>query len=112
MIDGAIVIAAVSAVGSGFAAYLAYRASSRANDIGEKKVDAEAYDRSHAFYEKLLGQADTQLERLRVQVERLNDQLAKEQDVSNLLRNHVRTLQSQVDSMEGTMQQLRRAPRS
>jgi chromosome segregation ATPase len=109
-----ILVAALSLLGSGLAALLSYRASTAANKVSEKKVDAEAYERSQQFYEKLLGEADKALDRLRGQVERLQDQLdrvngqlAQEQDVSNLLRNHVRSLQTQVNGMETAVSALR-----
>lgn len=112
--DPAITIALVAGVPSVVAAAFAYRSSARANKISETKVDAEAYDRSQLFYEKLLAEAEKHLERLRSQVERLNDQLdrvnnqlAQEQDTSNALRNHVRTLQLQVNSLEATVNELR-----
>ena len=116
-----IVTAAVAGLPSVLAALFAYRSSSQANRvnaeaqrINERKVDAEAYDRSQAFYEKLLSEADRAVDRLRSQVDRLqeqldrtNNQLSNEQDVSNALRNHVRSLQAQVNGMEVTVATLR-----
>lgn len=109
-----VAVAVISLFGSGLAALLSFRASTSANKVSEKKVDAEAYERSQQFYEKLLAEADKALDRLRTQVDRLQDQLdrvntqlAQEQDVSNLLRNHVRALQTQVNSMEASVTSLR-----
>lgn len=109
-----ILVALVALTGSGFATVLSYRASGRANAIQEKKLDTEAYDRATGFYDRLLATADRELERLRGQVDRLydqlqrvNTQLAQEADVSNVLRNQVRALQTQVESMETTMVALR-----
>jgi peptidoglycan hydrolase CwlO-like protein len=113
-LDSTVIIGFISMVGAMFSAYLAYRASSQANRTQDKKVDAEAFDRSQVFYEKLLAEADKAVERLRVQIERLQDQLdrvntqlSQEQDVSSLLRTHVRALQQQVNSMESTLGMLR-----
>lgn len=117
-----VIAAAVGGVPAIAAAWFAYRASVHANATTEEsnriastKVDAEAYERSQVFYEKLLAEAERHLDRLRGQVDRLQDQLdrvntqlASEQDVSNTLRNQVRSLFTQVNSMEGTLIEMRR----
>jgi septal ring factor EnvC (AmiA/AmiB activator) len=121
-VDPTIVAAVVGGVPAIVAAWFAYRASSNANAqteetnrIAATKVDAEAYSRSQAFYEKLLTEADKHIDRLRSQVERLNDELdrvgaqaAQERDVANALRDQVRSLTRQVGAMEGTLAEMRR----
>ncbi len=123
--DATLITAGVAAVPSMAAALFAYRSSMVATKakadadaevarLAQTKVDAEAFERSQSFYEKVMASAEKELARLQSQVDRLhdqlvrvNDQLAKEQDVSNALRNHVRTLQVQVTSMEETLGALR-----
>ncbi len=108
-VNPGVLVALVSLFGSVAAAYLSYRASSHANAVSAKKVDAEAFDRAAALYDKALQAAERETERMRSQVDRINQQLAQEQDVSNLLRNQIRALQGQVDSLEGIVAQLRRS---
>ena len=103
----ALTIAIIAALPGLAAAAFAYRASAQANRTADRKVDAEAYERSQAIYEKTLSQADQQIDRLRQQVERLNEQLASEQDLSNSLRNQVRSLQTSVATLETTLTNLR-----
>lgn len=123
--DASLLVAGVTGIPSIAAAVFAYRSSASAtrakaeadfqvNQIAAGKVDAEAFERSQTFYEKVmaaaekeLGRLQGQVDRLHDQLERVNDQLAREQDVSNTLRNHVRTLQSQVSAMEQTVTGLR-----
>ncbi len=123
--DTSILVALVAGVPSVAAALFAYRSSAQAtrakaetdaevNRIAATKVDAEAFERSQALYEKVLaaaekevGRLQSQVDRLHDQLDRVNDQLAREQDVSNTLRNHVRTLQAQVTTMEQTLTALR-----
>jgi chromosome segregation ATPase len=121
-VDSTILIAGIGLVGAGFSAYLSYRSSTaanraalQANRISELKVDAEAYDRSQGFYEKLLAEADKHLDRLRTQVqllgdelERVSNQLNEEQNISDHLRTQVRSLQLRVSDMESSMTDFRR----
>lgn len=120
--DNPLIIAIVGLVGAMFSAYLSYRASTsanraadEANRVAEKKVDAEAYERSQGFYEKMLQEADKHLDRLRQQVELLSAQLERvvnelnsEQVTSLSLRKRVHELQIQVSTMELTVYELRR----
>lgn len=120
--DPTLVAAGIGGVPAIVAAWFAYRSSVRANQstdeanrIARTKVDAEAYERSQAFYEKLLGEADKHLDRLRAQVDllsdqlnRVNQQLVSEQEVSATLRGQVRVLGAQVATMEGTIAEVRR----
>jgi chromosome segregation ATPase len=102
--ESTIVIAAIGLIGSLSAGY---RATTDANRVNEKKVDAEAYARSQGFYEKLLTEADKHLDRLRNQVTTVSEQLARvteqlgeEQEVSDHLRTQLRGLQEKVVTME------------
>lgn len=112
--NASLVVGMGSAIAAIVSAILAYNSSKQANRTTEKKVDAEAFERSQQFYEKLLAEADKAVDRLRVQVERLQDQLDRvsnalstEQGVSGILRTHVRALQQQVSNMESSIVALR-----
>lgn len=125
MDTSSIVLAMVAGIPSIAAAFFAYRTSAKAtaakekadedvNRLGAMKLDAEAFDRSQQFYDKVIAAAEKevdrlqgQIDRLHTQLERVNDQLAREQDVSNTLRNHLRTVQQQVTTMEQTVNVLR-----
>ncbi len=105
--DAAVIVAVVAAVPGVAGAVFAARASSRANQIAlrasmldERKVDAQAYKDAQEIYERALAQ-------LRGQIDRLSEQLAQEQDVSNTLRNQVRTLQQTMLQMEQAQQAMR-----
>src|SRR5215210_3657529 len=111
---GTLIAAGIGGVPAIVAATFAFRSSVRAtkateaaNNLAATKVDAEAYERSQAFYEKTLTEAEKQIDRLRSQIDRLTTQLAQEQDVSNVLRNQVRTLATQIGSLEATLNSLR-----
>ncbi|WP_157253225.1 hypothetical protein [Nonomuraea typhae] len=98
------IVAGVSAVvGAGFS----FRASTRANQLAERKVEQEAYDKNIAYYEKLVARLEKDLDQLRATVDRANDQLAHEQDVSKALRDQIRTMQRQLDILERTLNELR-----
>lgn len=105
--DASLTISIVSAVGSVACAYLVYRSNSRASTIEDRKVDIEAYNKANEYLEKQLDRAMAQADRLQVQVDKLTSQLASEQDVSNTLRNNVRALQSQVQTLNETISELR-----
>jgi len=97
-------IAAVAAI---VAAVLSYRASTKANTVSDRKVDLEEYRDAQARYKEMLAESDRHQERLRGQIERLttqvdgiSQQLAKEQDVSNSLRDQIRALRGQVLLLE------------
>lgn len=102
----AAVIAALAALGG---AWLTYRASSRANKTNDRKVDLDEFKEAQAWYKERLAEADRHLERIRAQLDRVNDQLAREQDVSNALRNELRSLQGQVDLLERTLSRNQRS---
>lgn len=121
-IDSSTITAALSGgVPAILAAYFAYRSSMRAaasteeaNRLASTKVDAEAYERSQRFYESLVAEAEKHIDRLRLQIDKLNEQVdrllaqvATEQDVSNVLRNQVRALTTQIGNMETTLNELR-----
>ncbi len=82
------------------AAGFAYRSSAAANRVEHRKVDAEAYERAREEYEKLLDRLQQQIDRMQSNIDRLYAQLASEQDISNTLRNQLRTLMAQVAELE------------
>lgn len=112
--DASIITAGIAAVAAVAGAGFAYRASAQANRITDKKVDAEAFERSRQIYEKALADADKQLDRLRAQQDRMvdqltkvNEQLAKEQDLSSTLRAQIRALEIQMETMQEIVATLR-----
>lgn len=102
-------VALVALVGSLAGALLSYRASTRANAIDAKKVDAEAYVRAAAIYEKALSAAEAELARMHSQTERVALQLESESDVSNALRGEVRIFRTRVDELERLVSTLRQS---
>lgn len=102
-----IVVAVIAGVPAIASALFAFRASSQANKVGEKKVDAEAFERSQTIYDKIVDRLQSQVDQLQGQLSRTGVQLASEQDVSFTLRNQVRTLQQQVESLSRTVADLR-----
>jgi septal ring factor EnvC (AmiA/AmiB activator) len=109
-----IVVAVLAGVLGAVPGTLAYRASSRANDVNARKVDQEAYDRAVLFYTKQLDDANKQMDRVRVQIDTLQDQLGKvntrlieEQEASVGLRVQLRGLQSTVDILNRTIDDLK-----
>lgn len=103
----AVVIAAISAVAAVAAALITARTSLRASKVEDRKVDQSAYDQAIGFYEKQLERVTTQMDRLNGQLDRVTTQLASEQDVSNALRNQVRLLQTQVDTLSQMLTDLK-----
>lgn len=109
-----IIIAVVSFFTSIVSGYFVYRASTKATSVEGRKVDQEAFDRAVTFYQRQLDDATKQLDRITTQADRLGmqlekvmTQLASEQDVSNLLRNQVRSLQLQVEVLSTTLADFR-----
>lgn len=99
----AVIAACVAAAAALGGAYLTYRTSSKANATNDRKLDVDEFKEAQAWYKERLAEADRHIERIRAQLDRVNDQLAREQDVSNVLRNEVRALQGQVDLLERSM---------
>lgn len=104
-------------------AYFAYRSATDANrktqqtalsaaehqaEIERTKVDAEAFARAKAIYEDALAQLERQLDRVQLQFDKINEQLAHEQDTSNSLRSQIRSLRTQLSTVERTVGVLRR----
>lgn len=85
------------------AAWFAYRSSSSANKVENRKVDNEAYEKAQAAYERLLDRLQRQVDVLQSNLDRVNGMLASEQDVSNKLRNQIRLLTSQLAELEATI---------
>ncbi|MEV0382435.1 hypothetical protein [Nonomuraea sp. NPDC050643] len=110
MSDPSVLAAIVAGLAAVVGAWFAYRASTKANQLADRKVDMEAYDRNIVYYEKLIANLEKDVERFRTSVDRVNAQLAQEQDVSNALRNQVRTMQAQLDLLERTLNEYRTSP--
>lgn len=107
-------VAGIALLGSIAGGGFSYRAAASANRIQERRVTLEEYERTQAFYRELLAEMERHLNRLRTQTKRLHaqlqaveTQLAQEQDISNVLRSQVRSLQGQVSLLEQTMTALR-----
>lgn len=97
-------LAAAAAV---VAAVLSFRSSAQANRVSARKVDVEDHRAQMDRLQQIITEQDRYADRLRSEIERLGSkteavqsQLAKEQDVSNLLRNQIRALQGQVFALE------------
>lgn len=112
--DAQVIIATVAAVTAIASAWFTYRASMKASQISEMKVDQEAYDRAVGFYQKQLDDAgkqvdriNLQMERLQTQLDRVSTQLDQEKNTSSILRSQITNLQSQVDTLNGRIIELR-----
>lgn len=94
---GAVIVACLSA-------FLTYRATSQANrtaaDELANKVDKEAYDRAQNIWERALNQSDKEVEKLRAQIQRLEDQVRAKEELELLLREQLRELKATVARME------------
>lgn len=102
-----IMVGALSLVGGLGGALLAFRASSQANKISNKKIDAEAYERSQSFYEKSLAQAEKDIERVRAQAEKDIERVRAqaERDIERL-RTQVDRLQDQLTRVTAQLGQM------
>jgi peptidoglycan hydrolase CwlO-like protein len=112
--DVSIVISLISLAGSVTGAYFIYRASVKATNVEDKKVDQAAYDRAIEFYQKQLDdmtkqidRATAQVDRLNLQIEKMSSQLGAERDVSNALKSQVAILKAQVEVLNDTMSELK-----
>jgi small-conductance mechanosensitive channel len=106
-VNPAVVAAVVAAIAAIVGGLLSYRASTRANNVSDRKVDLEEYRDAQARLQQIIVEQDRHNDRLRVQVDRTNaqmdllqQQVAREVDVSNALRNEVRALQGQIMLLE------------
>lgn len=109
-----VVVALVAGLLGAVPGTLAFRASSRANDVNARKVDQEAYDRAIAFHSRMLDEANrqldrvtAQLDRVTAQLERVNQELSKEQSGSRVLQQQVRALEQTVELLNATIADLR-----
>ena len=112
--DPTVIIAVISAITALIGAFFTYRASVKATNVEDKKVDQEAYDQAILFYQKQLDDANkqidrvtTQMDRMSASLERVSNQLATEQNVSTSLRSQVRTLDGQIELLRTTVADLR-----
>jgi len=109
-----IIVAAIAGVPAVAAAVFAYRSSAQATRAGEKKVDAEVFERTQVLYERAIAGAEREIERLQrsqeqmaSQIERMNAQIVNELDNSTRLRVQLSSLQAQVQTMDGIISALR-----
>ena len=106
-IEPTVIIASISSLAAIAGGYFSFRASSQANRTAARKVDLEAFERSQTIYEKTIDRLQGQTDRLGAQVDAVNSRLAQEMDVSNALRDQIRTLRGQVDDLNATVANLR-----
>ncbi len=97
--DFSLIIAIIAAMASALTAILAFRSSSRANSTSDRKVDLEEHRDAIDRLKKIIEEQDRHVERVRLQLDRVQEQLAKEQDVSLVLRTQIRNLQDQIDEL-------------
>lgn len=97
--DTAVLVAAIALAGSALTAVLTFRASSKASASNDRKVDLEEHRDAVERLKKIIEEQDKHVERVRLQLDRVQEQLAKEQDVSFTLRAQIRSLQEQVDEL-------------
>jgi gas vesicle protein len=102
-VNGASLGAAIAAAAALIAAYLSYRASTKANQVSDRKVDLEEHRDAIERLKKIIDEQDRYSERQRMQVDRLSTsmesvqtQLTRETQISSVLRDEIRALQGQV----------------
>jgi chromosome segregation ATPase len=98
-VDSATIIAGGSAAIALTTALLTYRSSAAANRAGQQKVGLEEHRDAMERLRQIIEEQDKHIDRIRVQLERVQDQFAHEQDVSAQLRSQLRSLQDQVDEL-------------
>jgi peptidoglycan hydrolase CwlO-like protein len=113
-VDVSIVISLISLAGSVIGAYFIYRASVKATNVEDKKVDQAAYDRAIEFYQKQLDDMSKQIDRATAQVDRLNLQLDKvtselgtERGTNAVLKSQVDILKNQAELLNNTIADLK-----
>jgi peptidoglycan hydrolase CwlO-like protein len=112
--DVSIVISLISLAGSVTGAYFIYRASVKATNVEDKKVDQAAYDRAIEFYQRQLDDMTKQIDRAMAQADRLNLQLEKvtselgaERGTTAALKSQVDILKTQVELLNNTIADLK-----
>jgi peptidoglycan hydrolase CwlO-like protein len=112
--DVSIVISLISLAGSVTGAYFTYRASVKATNVEDKKVDQAAYDRAIEFYQRQLDDMTKQIDRAMAQADRLNLQLEKvtselgtERGMTAALKSQVDILKTQVELLNNTIADLK-----
>lgn len=100
-------IALIALVGSIVGGILTWRQSKATTRVEQNKVDAAAYERAKAIYESALNTLEEQLDRLRIRLDTVTDQLTREQDSSIAMRTQIRELTLQVEVLERTVADLR-----
>lgn len=101
------IVATIAALAALAGAILTYQSSTRANQATDRKVDLEEHRDSVARLKVIIDEQDKYQSGLRAQIERMTSQLesvqlqlARERDVSQLLRAQVATLQDQVRTLQ------------
>jgi septal ring factor EnvC (AmiA/AmiB activator) len=109
-----IVVATIAGIMGAIPGVLAWRASSKANALNSRKVDQDAYDKAVAFHSRLLDDANRQidrvtghLDRVTTQLDRVNEELAKEQSSNVILKGQIRALESTVQLLNDTINDLK-----
>lgn len=97
--DTSITVAGIAAIVSGATAVLTFRSAAAANAANARKVDLEEHRDALGRLRQIIDEQDRHIERVRAQLDRVQEQLAREQDVSMALRVQVRSLQAQVDEL-------------
>lgn len=101
------VVAVIAALAALAGAILTYQSSTRANAVTDRKVDLEEHRDSLTRLKGIIEEQDKYQDRLRTQIDKMTSQLesvqqqlARERDVSQLLRAQVATLQDQVRMLQ------------
>lgn len=95
----ALVVALLAALVSLITAMMTFRAATKANATSDRKVDLEEHRDAIDRLKRIIEEQDKQFERLRLHFERVQAQLAKEQDVSLAMRQQVLAMQNQIDDL-------------
>jgi peptidoglycan hydrolase CwlO-like protein len=98
-VNASVLVAVIATAVSVFTAVLTYRVSTKANASDARKVDLEEHRDALDRLKRVIDEQDKHIERVRAQADRVQEQLAREQDVSFALRNEIRALQGQVDEL-------------
>lgn len=107
--DSSIWIAIIALGGSALTAWFGYRSSTKANNTNDRKVDLDVHKDAIAALKEIIQEQDRHVDRIKVQMNEVHIQLAREQDVSQTLRQQIRMLQEQVDELNASRARLERA---
>lgn len=85
----------------------ARKLAEREADAARSKVEAEAYERARVAYERIVADLERQVERAQQTLALVQDQLAKEQEVSGTLRGRVWAMEEQIQRVGRELEQSR-----